>query len=103
MELYLHSYLFYHGVDTVIFTVVFPTCNTVLSEPKPIGHVSETQRDSVPERYLEYREETCVFNIANNTRLGVLTIVVLLLQMYCLYSLMSPRFFNPLKEKVTSV
>jgi len=77
MELYLHSYIFYHGVDTGIFTVVFPTCNAVLLDPKPTGHVSETQRDSVPERYLEYQEETCVFNIANNTRLGVLMIVAL--------------------------
>jgi len=42
MELYLHYYLFYHGMDTGIFTIVFPTCNRVLLEPTPIGHVSET-------------------------------------------------------------
>jgi len=43
MELYLHYYLFYHDMEMDIFTFVFPTCNKVLLEPKPIGHVSETQ------------------------------------------------------------
>jgi hypothetical protein len=43
MELYLHYYLFYRGIDTDIFTIVFPTCNRVLLKPKFIGRVSETQ------------------------------------------------------------
>ena len=52
------------------------------------------RKDSVPKRYLEYREETCVFNITNNTHLGLLTIVELLVYMY-VYILWCRRIFFP--------
>jgi hypothetical protein len=57
----------------------------------------------VPKRYLEYREKTCVFNITNNTRLGILTIVVLLVYIMCIYSGVAAFSFHQLKENFTFV
>jgi hypothetical protein len=50
------------------------------------------RKDNVTKRYLEHREETCVFNTTNNTFLGVQKIVVLLVYV-CVYTLCYRRIF----------